>query len=254
MDTPRPVLEIVGDWTSPRLLVRLMVATDSPWELTEQGLRSSETGDLCTVTMRGPDPKLPAAFRKGDHPAHPSILDELVPAIEGHHSVLRITPDPALQGDAAALAAVRCADGLVNVGGLAVWCPHSGAAHSGDRFQERMRELDALQDEVLQREVLGRLLVRPLVDHPQRWHTQGMDLLGGPDAACPRDLSDVVALELLGQAVASVLVGRPPAEGREVRIAGRAEVYRATLDRSTPPKNPFGTVWLAPESGGAPRG
>lgn len=245
-----PALELVGDWTSARLLIRLLQAIESPWRLGERGLTHEETGETCAVTMRQADPRLAGLFRAGDDPVHPSLTDAVVQAIDGHKAVVKVTPDPAHDGEAATLAVVRCADGLVNAGAIALWCPISGAAHDADRFQERVRELDAVDDPALKREALFHLLVRPLVAGETSWHTSGMGLLGGPDVHCPRDLPDVIALDLLGQVVQGILVGRTPPDGREFRVAGRAEPF-VTAHRPDPRRkrdpahNPFGTVWLS---------
>lgn len=245
-----PALELVGDWTSARLLVRLMYAIDSPWELGDKGFVHSETGEICAVTMRQADPKVAAAIHAGEHPVHPSFTDDVLGAVDAHHAVLRVTPDPSLKGDAALAAAVRCADGLVNAGAIAVWCPASGAAHAADRWQVLAAELDAATDDALRREVLYRMVVRPLVAAPERWHTDGMGLIGGPDVACSRDIPDAIALELLASVVQSVVLGRPPADGRELRAPGRSDVFVVAREpdgrrKKDPAHNPFGTIVLS---------
>src|SRR5262249_13026244 len=158
------------------------------------------TGDVCTVEMRPAEPKLAARFRAGDHPVSPSIGEALLEDIERHRSVLRVTPSEDAGGEEALVALVRCADGLVNAGALAVWCPSSGAAHSADRWQELAKDLAATGDDpALRREVLYRTLVRPLFRDGDRWRTDGMVLLDGPDVAVPSYVADVVAMDLVGR-------------------------------------------------------
>lgn len=237
-------LELVGDWTSARLLVRLLYAIESPWEPGERGLVCVDTGETCQVTMRGPDPKLSAAFRAGDDPVQPSLTDRVLEAIDGHHSVLRVTPDEQHRGEDALRAVARCAAGLVNAGGIGVWCPSSGAAHDADRFQAQVAELDAAEDPAIVRDVLCRLFVRRLVPDVSSWRTVGMGLLDAPEVACPRDLPDALALEAIDQVVQAILLGRPPPAGREVRLSGRAAPLVVSV-REAEPGRPHGTVWLS---------
>lgn len=277
---PRPSLELVGDWTGPRLLVRLMLAIRSPWEPTERGLRFQKSGEICKIWMGGPDARLLERFREGDNPIAPSLTPEILQAIEGHRSVLRISADPSLTDDAALAAVARCGGALVNAGALAVWCPQSGAAHSADRWLEIAQLLededeteedldDDLEDEDFadfgedledfdeddlsedEHPLLGledplyTLYVRGLVQRPDRWTTAGMGLLGLPDVAVPPELPDAAALSTLSRISESLRRGQPPTEGETLRASVRLPPGRWThqVDASSGPMfNPFG-VW-----------
>lgn len=211
----KPSLELVGDWTSPRLLIRLMIATDSPWQLTDRGLQSRETGDLCRLEMRGPDLKLAAKIREGDSPTAPSITEEIALAVETHKSVLRVVPLDS-SGDDALVALARCGAGLANAGAIALLCPQSGASCGADRWIALVEEIEAEIDTPSKRERLASAFVRPLVRAGDRWRSLGMGLLGCPDVAVPGSLPDAVALDLLSKTCARLTRGDLPSESEPV--------------------------------------
>jgi hypothetical protein len=244
---PRPTLELVGDWTSPRLLIRLMAAIDSPWDLTERGLRSRETGEVVRLEMRGPDPRLPPRFRTGDSPIAPSLTDEILEGVSGHRSVLRIQSASALEPDKELLAVARCGAGLVNAGAIALWCPQSGAAHAADRWLELAK---VLEDPDPEREAQYTAWVRCLMRTRQRWSTAGMGLLGLPEVSVPPELPDATALEVLRRTSLALRIGQPPVEGESVRPSVRfgpaCWTHKPDPTASTEPShNPFGVWQLA---------
>jgi hypothetical protein len=245
---PRPTLELVGDWTSPRLLIRLMAAIDSPWDLTERGLRSRQTGEVIRLEMRGPDLRLPPRFRTGDSPIAPSLTEELLDGVDGHRSVLRIQSASALEPDKELLAVARCGAALANAGAIALWCPQSGVAHAADRWLELVKALESGEDE--DREAQYSAWVRCLVRTRQRWATAGMGLLGLPEVAVPPELPDATALETLRRTSLALRRGQPPVEGDSVRPSVRFGPARwahqpdATA-ATEPSHNPYGVWWLA---------
>lgn len=126
-------LEVVGGWTRPQLLLRLLQVIDAPFQVGPKGLHERGTGAVCQVTMRGPDPALPARLRAGEDPRDPSILATDWPDIDSHHSVLRVH-STATEPRRAAAEVLRCGASLVNAGGVAVWCVESGVAHAGTKW------------------------------------------------------------------------------------------------------------------------
>jgi hypothetical protein len=241
---PRPTLELVGDWTSPRLLIRLMTVIDSPWDLTERGLRSRETGELVRLEMSGPNPRLSPRFRTGDSPIAPSLTAEILEGVDAHRSVLRIQTVSELEPDKELLAVARCGAGLVNAGAIAVWCPQSGVAHAADRWIELAK---ALEEDDPDREAQYTAWVRCLVRTRQRWSTAGMGLLGLPDVSVPPELPDATALEMLRRTSLALRRGKAPVEGESMRPSVRFGEARWTHQPDATPKseaahNPFG-IW-----------
>lgn len=251
MSSARAAVEVVGDWTSARLLIRLMQAIDSPWELTEAGLVHEDTGEVCLLEMRRADPALPAAFRAGESPVFPSLTDEVLAGIDGHRSVLRVVAAEPLVGEDASAAVVRCGSGLIDAGGIALRCVQSGVAHSAAHWQLLASQLDLAADAADRRSALYQALVRPLVRTASGWETVGMGLLDLPDVCAPPDLSETAALDAMEAVVARMLAGGQPVEGGTVRpspTAPRLRVARAPDPRpaSDPRHNPVGRWALTP--------
>lgn len=251
-DDPTPTLELVGDWTSARLLVRLLMVIDSPWELSAEGLTHRDTGETCALAMRPREEGLAEAFRAGECPVRPSLSDEVLEGIEGHRSVLTLSAAPELRGWDAAHTVLRCGSALVDSGALAIRCLQSGLAHAGDRLGAIARMADDARDD---RAMLGESLylayVMPFVRDEGPPRTRGMALLEAPDAVVVGSVAEPNALDAMESLCLSTLAGRAPGSGEVVRASPHSPAFRIerTPDRSDPgaaDHNPFGLWRLEP--------
>lgn len=254
-DDLEPAIQLVGDWTSARILIRLLQVIDSPWQLSRTGLTHAETGETCQVTMRRHDDELIERFADGECPLRPSLDAPTLAAIGTHRAVLRVEPVRSLEGIAAARALLRCGDGLINAGGVAVRCVNSGLAHSADRWQalERMAvEAEAEGDQARLGETLYQALVMPLIRTKSGVRTLGMALLERPDAVMVgADVSEEVAVDVLEDVCLRTLAGQAPSPGDTVRSGPGRPAFR--LERGPDPTdpvehdhNPFGLWRLSP--------
>lgn len=205
---PIPSIELVGDWTHPRLLLRLLMVIDSPWELDGSHFIHRDTGEACVLEMRGHDPELAELFLLGECPVRPSLDPERIEAIGEHRAVLTVRPSNGLRGREAARALLRCGAGLVDVGALGVRCVQSGLAHSGERWQalDRMADGAALEDDdALLAEALYLAMVMPLCRASDVLRTRGMALLGAPDAEMREVVAEARALDAMESVCLSTL-------------------------------------------------
>lgn len=254
-DDPIASIQIVGDWTSARILIRLLQVIDSPWQLSRAGLTHAETGETCQVVMRGHDAALLELFPAGECPVRPSLDDATLTAIGTHRAVLRVEPIEDLTGWSAARALLRCGDGLINAGGVAVRCVASGLAHSADRWQA-LEQMAVQADEAHDRQRLGETLyealVRQLVPTQGGVRTLGMALLEAPDVILlGADVADEIALDVMEDLCLRTLADQAPASGEVMRSApGRPGfVAQRGPDPTLPTEhdhNPFGLWRLTP--------
>ncbi|HHO49675.1 MAG TPA: hypothetical protein ENK18_02105 [Deltaproteobacteria bacterium] len=257
MDDPEdlsPTLELVGDWTSARLLVRLLVVIDSPWELSAAGLTHRDTGETCELQMRPRDASMIEVFRAGECPVRPSLSDEVMEGIAGHHSILTVSASPDLRGWEAARTVLRCGSALVDSGALAVRCLQSGLAHAGDRLSTLERMAGAAGDD---RALLGESLylayVMPLVRDGASPRTRGMALLEAPDAVVVGSVAEPNALDAMESLCLRTLAARAPTSGEVVHASPHSPPFRVERmpDRTDPGSrgyNPFGLWRLEPVS------
>jgi hypothetical protein len=206
-------LELPGDWSSARLLVRILYTIGSDWELTEVGLVDQERGDACTLRMRGPDGGLVERFRAWEDPAFPSFMDEDYESLGTHKAVVTVRPG----------------EGLV---------------HREDRWQQLARLAD--QDPGGPGEVtaLVRGFVRPAVRDGAGWRTVGLGPLGLRDVVVDASIGETYAFEMQ-QALCHRLLTGPDLSGDEVLQMGQRwpQVHiRARSDAA----NPLGVWHLQP--------
>ncbi len=209
-------LALPGDWSSARLLVRILATIDADWSLDESGLVDRETDDRCTLQMGPADAALPARCVAEEDPVYPSFTDEDVAALGEHRAVLRLRADPSLPPQRAALALLRCGGALIDAGAKAVVVAPSGLAHSAERWQQ----LAALVDETPGL-ALGRAFVRLLVRDGERWSTRGLVTLGHREVVVDGDVAEAYAFEVT-QALTMRLLDGPGLVGGERLQAGRA--------------------------------
>jgi hypothetical protein len=237
-------LELPGDWSSARLLVRILYTIGSDWELTEVGLVDQERGDACTLRMRGPDGGLVERFRAWEDPAFPSFMDEDYESLGTHKAVVTVRPGEGLVHREAGLALLRCGAALVDAGARAVALPGCQLAHSADRWQQLARLAD--QDPGGPGEVtaLVRGFVRPAVRDGAGWRTVGLGPLGLRDVVVDASIGETYAFEMQ-QALCHRLLTGPDLSGDEVLQMGQRwpQVHiRARSDAA----NPLGVWHLQP--------
>lgn len=212
-------LELPGDWTSARLLVRILYTIGSDWELTEVGLVHQERGEACQIRMRGPDGDLVRRYRSWEDPAYPSFMDEDFDGLGDHKAVLELTPGEGLVERAAARALLRCGAALVDAGARAVALPASGLAHSADRWQQLSRLADSDPGGPAEATALLRAFVRPAVRDGGDWCTVGLADLGQREVVVEGGIDETYAFEMQ-QALAHRLLMGPALSGDEVLQAG----------------------------------
>lgn len=187
---PRLTFDLPGDWTSARLLLRLLAAIDSPWDARMSGFTHRDTGECADLSMSPPRPELADLFAAGVDPIDPTIDDALLEAIHHHRSVVTVTaqdapPDARADAIADALAVVRATAAIVTGGALAARCRSSGVAHGADAFHALVQVIDAVDadgGDVLPH--LVRLVVRfDLLAEPPR--TVGMGAFGVDEVTLP---------------------------------------------------------------------
>ncbi len=245
-----PTLELVGDWTSARLLIRLLQVIESPWELSALGLTHAETGETCLLEMRGPDPRIAERFAAGECPVRPSLLPETHEAIAGHRAVVTVRPAPDLEGWDAARAVLRCGSGIVDAGALAVRCRDSGLAHSGEHWQTLDRLATAAElegDRARLAEALYLALVMPMAHAGDVRRTRGMALLEAADAVVSdNNVREANALDALEMVCLRTLSGQPPDPGQVLRASPSSPKFVVERGTDLDEGNPYGLWRLAP--------
>ncbi len=219
-------LEIVGGWTRPQLLMRLLAVIDAPWQPGAVGLHERGTGAVCKVQMRGADPELAHRIRAGEDPRAPSILEEDWPDIDVHHAVLRVR-STARDPQRAAAEVLRCGAALVNAGGVAVYCAASGVAHAGTHWltlATALTNADPLP-----------VLVQAWARYPTRaadgYQTRGLGALGLREVAAPGLDDETVAHALCEDVVTRQCAGTDGTGA--VKVLGRSFQVRLEGDTLT---------------------
>jgi len=246
----RAALQLVGDWTSGRLLGRILGAIDSPWEPAPAGLTHRDTHETCIVRLHPPDTTLPEAFAAGDSATLPSLTKETRDAIATHRTVLSVQPAPALVGWDGARAALRCGADMVDAGAIAVLSAGTGRAHSADRWQalERMAQTAEQEgDRAMLAEVLYLAFVHPLRAAAGTWRSQGMALLEAPDVQVPSSVPQTAARDAIEGVCLRTLAGRAPVEDSRVRANPGSPTFRVQrgpdpLPPTVAAHNPYG-LW-----------
>jgi len=233
-------LELPGDWTSARLLVRILYTIGSDWELTEAGLVHQETGDACRIVMRGPDGGLVGRYRSWEDPAYPSFMDEDFEGLSDHKALVELTPGPGMVEREAAQALLRCGAALIDAGARAVALPSCGLAHSSDRWQQLARLADSDPGGPTEATALLRAFVRPAVREGSDWRTVGLAGLGHRDVVVDGEIDETYAFEMQ-QALAHRLLAGPGLSGDEVLQAGQ-QGPRVRVLASTDASNTHG-IW-----------
>ena len=213
-------LELPGDWTSARLLVRILYTIGSEWELTEVGLVHRDRGDACQIRMRGPDPSLQARYRRWEDPAYPSFMEEDYEGLDDHKTVVELTPGEGLVQREAAMALLRCGTALVDGGARAVGVPGSQLAHAADRWQQLARLADTDPGGPGEATAVLRAFVRLAVREGSSWRTRGLAELGFRDIVVEGGIDETYAFEMQ-QALAHRLLTGPGLTGDEVLQAGQ---------------------------------
>lgn len=219
-------LLVVGGWTRPQLLGRLLQVIDAPWQLGPQGLHERGTSAVVAARMGRGDPAVAARIRDGQDPRAPSIPDADWPEIDGHHAVIELrgtVPDPRT----AAADVLRCGASLVNAGGVAVLCLPAGLAHAGTRWIELAA---ALQPDDPLPALLGAWARWPVRDG-DGYATRGLAALGLRDVAVAT-ADETLADAVIERLVTRTLAGGPPVTslqvlGRSVSVVDDGATLRA---------------------------
>lgn len=184
---PELVFELAGNWTSGRILVRLLMVVECPWQPLRAGFIHKDTGERAQLAMAPPQPALTEALAAGVDPVLPSIDDELLGRIAHHKSVVLVTapggPDPLK----AALTAARAANAIVDGGALALRCRTGGLAHGADPFQWLVAQAEQAAEGTGELDLAAALFpiyIRRDLGGPQP-QTLGMAALGAPDVVLP---------------------------------------------------------------------
>lgn len=233
MEGPR--LELPGDWTSPRLLVRILYTIGSAWELTERGLEDPETGDACQIAMGPPDLGLVARLAAHDDLVFPSLTPDRLEAAAGHKAVLTVTPAEGLEGASACRALLACGDALIDAGAQAVWVA-TGVAHGPERWQEMA---DAVFDD--DSIALFRAFVRTLTRSGDHWRSTGLRWLGHPEIVVDGTVAEPYAYDVI-DALGQQLVAGAGLQGGEVLQPGRTGP-RLQVTKRADPDDPALEVW-----------
>jgi len=213
-------LELPGDWTSARLLVRILYTIGSDWELTEVGLVHRERGDACTISMRGADAALQSRYRLWEDPAYPSFMEEDYAGLDDHKAIVQLTPGAGSVQIAAARALLRCGAALVDGGARAVAVPGPQLAHSAERWQQLARLAEQDPSGPGGATALLRAFVRLAERHGDVWRTRGLAQLGSRDIFVDGDIDETYAFEMQ-QALAHRQLAGPGLEGDEILQAGQ---------------------------------
>ena len=229
MTRPELALELPGDWTSARLLVRILYTIGSEWDLTEVGLVHRERGDACRIRMRGPDGALQDRYRAWEDPAYPSFLEEDYAGLGDHKAIVELVPKEGAEPKEAALALLQCGAALVDAGARAVALPDAGLAHSADRWQQLARLAETDPGGHAEGTALMRAFVRLAVRANDAWCTRGLTALGVRDITVDGSIDETYAFEMQ-QALAHRLVTGGRLTGDEVLQAGRGPRVRLRAD------------------------
>lgn len=229
-----PWLELPGDWTSPRLLVRILYTIGSDWELTERGLEDPSTGAVCQVAMGPPDADLIARIAAHDDLVFPSLTPDRLESAAGHKAVLTVTPGEGLEGAAACRALLACGAALIDAGAQAVWVG-TGVSHGPERWQE-MAAADG-SDSI----ACYRAFVRPLRRTDDGWRSTGLAWFGHLEIVVDGDVAEPYAYDII-DALGQRLVAGPGLEGGEVLQPGRAGP-RLQVRRRADPADASREVW-----------
>ena len=206
--------DLVGDWPSPWILVRLLQVVNSPWEPRDDGFVHRGTGEACKLGFAArPNPSLVTAIRDGACPVTSTVDEDLIEQAQDHKAVtvVWVEGEPSV---ALGRTLVRAVAGIIDAGAVAVRCRRSGLTHSADAFQAIAARLESpdTADEAL----VDALVYRQLSGDAQ---TSGMDLLGLPDVALKRDVGPDRAADVLTRAAIALIRG----EGLEgLRAGGRS--------------------------------
>ena len=205
--------DMVGDWPSPWILVRLLEVVGSPWQPGDAGFTHRETGESCKVGFSPrPDSQLVQAMRDGVCPVTPSLDDLLLEQASSHKAVAVVWVEgpPSIERGRTL---VRAVAGMIDAGALAVRCRASGLSHGADAFQSIAARLDDPESE--SEALVDALVYRRLTPTAE---TVGLDLLGLPDIALSHDVGPDRAADVLTRAATALIQG----EGLEsLRAGGR---------------------------------
>jgi len=219
-----PALHLPGDWSSPRLLIRILYTIGSGWELGEAGLVERSTGRVATVSMGPPDDGLPDRMRAGDDPVYPSLTDERLAAVAAHKAVVEVRCADELEPRAACRLLLSCGAALIDAGAHAVWVASGGLAHGPERWQELARAVAG--DEAVapgseaEDLALYRAFVRPIVRKGPTWRTAGLAQLGESEVVVDGEVAEPYAYDVL-DALGQRLVAGPGLQGGEILQPGR---------------------------------
>ena len=234
--------DLVGDWTSARLLIRLLLVVKSPWEPLRAGFTHRETGERVALSMAPPSADLARAFAAGSDPTRPTLDEPLIAAITAHRSIVSLATDPTAEPDAASAepsapfarqrTLLRATRAVINAGALAVRCRTSGLAHGADAFCALVDRADAATGADLAEVMLATYVRFALGDDRPRTH--GLHAFGSPDVAVDGAIGPDRAHARLEAAALAAIGGEVP-DGAVPDETPRAD----------PIYNPSGIVVLA---------
>lgn len=207
--------DLVGGWTSPHLLLRLMEVVDSPWEALKAGFTHRETKERVTIGMGPAVVGLAEAMLASVDPVLPTIDEPLALELPTHRAVVSVFTTQGKDPLATATTVLRAADAVVNAGAMALRCRTSGLAHGADGFQLLVGEVERAADREAKAKALIRAFVLLRLTGPSPG-TVGLHALGAPDVALagPTDPDRALA-KLEAHALAAVL--DPPKAGPDDR-------------------------------------
>ncbi|MCA9572960.1 MAG: hypothetical protein KC656_34220, partial [Myxococcales bacterium] len=139
-------LTMPGDWNHPGLLLRLMEVVESRWQATMTGFQDTVTGATVGLAFGGRVEGMRDWFADGGDPTRPELSDDLLEAIDGHHSVVQVQTPFGADPMASLEIALSAANSIVDGGALGVHVMSSGLAHEADAYQALMRGLEGPGD------------------------------------------------------------------------------------------------------------
>ncbi|MEZ4241030.1 MAG: hypothetical protein R3F59_33695 [Myxococcota bacterium] len=242
--------ELVGEWPSARMLLRLMLLNRPDWEPRESGFTHRSTGERVQLAMGPSMPELAEAIAAGVDPVRPSMDDALLSAVV-HHRAVVVVSEPSGRDDVdRARTLLRAAGQIVNGGALAARCRTSGLAHGADALHVLVRKLAAAEGEgepgedadlALLGEDAPSVLLQAYVrfDLSGEARTYGMHALGAPDVALdPAELAGAGGVDRARARLEAAALGLLRGERDAAGASPDPTVARA------PHHNPHGVLQL----------
>ncbi len=208
--------DLVGGWTSPHLLLRLLEVVDSPWEPLKSGFTHKETKEKVSLGMGPAVQGLAEAMVASVDPVLPTIDEALALELPTHRAVVSVYASQGKDPLATATTVLRAANAIVNVGALALRCRTSGLSHGADGFQLLAQEVEQATDREARARALIRAFVLPRLAGPSPC-TVGLHALGAPDVALAGPVDPDRALAKLEARALALVLDPPSSAGHDDR-------------------------------------